>query len=741
MFSRSSLLAIAFCLLLSLYAFPQATDSSAASTPPPATPKKRLKIGVALEGGGALGLAHIGVLQWFEDHHIPVDFVAGTSMGGLVGGLYATGHSPADMRTIVEKQDWDAIIDGGTNYEDLSFRRKEDAVAYPNRLDFGLKKGFSLPPGLNSGQGVGMLIDRETLPYAHKESFNDLPIPFRCVATDLTTAKSVVFDRGSIAQAMRATMSLPGIFAPVRDGDNIYVDGGLLGNLPSDVVRNMGADVVIAIHLETAPVDPDKIQSLFSILGRSVEVVIHQSELRGLAGADLVVTVDLKNFSALEYNKAETIIARGSQAAIDKSNILSPYALDDAGWNAYLAQRTARIKTEIPVPQFVEVRGIDPQKAPNLVRFLQPLAGKPIDVFKMEDMFNRLTGIGKFESVDYWLDEKNGQTGLVVSLHEKSYAPPTVQLGFQVDGTESTNVTFTQGGRLTVMDVAGYRSEWRTDFSFGETYGISTELYRPFNATTRWFFAPNATATNSGLNFYSKNDPVALYRLHEVAGGLDIGYGFSRFTELRAGYQIGYSDAHLTLGRPDFTNISGRIGNTRIRLISDHRDDPIVPRKGYSVRSEFHWYDAYPGAHGGLPAMDAELQGFKPVSIKGSVFAAAEGGSTFGEHNIGAPIFTLGSPLRLSAYGTNELFGTQYYLFRAGYIHDLLTLPPFVGRKVYFLSAYEFGKMYGFSPESKFPTDVTAGIVAETSLGPLFVGGSVGDTGHQKWFFQLGKIF
>ncbi len=354
---------------------------------------------------------------------------------------------------------------------------------------------------------------------------------------------------------------------------------------------------------------------------------------------------------------------------------------------------------------------------------------------------NRMTGIGKFDAVDYWLTEKDGQPGLVVFLHEKSYAPPTIQLGFEVDGTESSNVTFTQAGRLTFMDIAGYRSEWRTDFTFGETYGVSTELYRPFNEFTKWFFAPNASASNSGFNFYSKSNPIALYRLHQVDGGIDVGYSFSRFTELRAGYRIGYADAHLGLGSPDFTSVSGRTGNTRIRFITDHTDDPIIPRTGYLAKTQFHWYDAYPGSSGAFPAMDAELEGFKRISIKDSLFAAAEGGSTFGNHNFGIPLYTLGAPLHLSAYGTNELFGTQYYLFRFGYIHDLWTLPPFVGRKVYFLGAYEFGKMYDFQPESKFPTDVAAGIVAETALGPLFVGGSVGDSGHQKWFFQLGRIF
>ncbi len=741
-FSRFSFAAMALFFLLPLSAFPQASDSSTtpSSGEPPAT-KRRLKIGVALEGGGALGLAHIGVLEWFEDHKIPIDYIAGTSMGGLVGGLYATGKSPAELKAIVEKQDWDTIIDGQTRYQDLSFRHKEDQRALPNRVEFGLRKGLSLPSGLNSGQGVSLLIDRETLAYTHNGSFDDFPIPFRCVATNLVTGKTVVFDHGSIAEAMRSTMSIPGVFAPVRDGDNVYVDGGLLGNLPTDVVRKMGADVVIAVHLEIAPANASKLQNLFSVLGRSVEVMIHQNELAGLAGADLVVNVDLNAFDSLDYKQAGAIIDRGSEAAAGKANILAPYTLDDAAWSAYLNRRKERLKSEVPAPQFIEVRGTGPKASQEVARFLQPLKGKPIDIHAMEDRFNQLTGIGNFDSVDYWLAEKDGQTGLIVSVHEKGYAPPSLQLGFEADGSEAKDVTFTQAGRLTFQNVAGYRSEWRTDFAFGNTYSISTELYRPFNSFSKWFFAPHTGASNAGFKFFKVNDPVALYRFHQENAGIDIGYGFDRFTELRVGYQIGYANAHLNLGAAEFVSVSGRIGDTHIHFRTDHTDDPIVPRRGYNTEATFHWYDAYPGAVEPLPALEARLEGFKTVSVKGSVFASADGGSTFGVRNTGMPLFFLGAPLRLSAYGTNELFGEQYYLFRAGYIHELATLPPFLGKKVYIVSSYEIAKMYKVPSEAKFPTDVESGVVAETALGPLFIGGSVGDSGHQKWFFQLGRVF
>jgi len=714
---------------------------SAAQDQPKPTSRHRPTIGVALEGGGALGLAHIGVLQWFEDHHIPIDYVAGTSMGGLVGGLYASGKSPQQLKELVKAQNWDVILGGSIPYEDLSFRRKEDKVAFPNSILLGLRRGLALPGGLNAGQQISLLIDRETLAYSGVKSFDDLPIPFRCVATDLVTGKQAVFKDGSLSTAMRATMAIPGLFSPVRDSEHVYVDGGLVGNMPTDVVRAMGADIVIGVHLETSPAEADKIQSLFSILGRSIDVVVAGNEIRGLANADLVVKVELQEFSALEYAKADAIVKKGIEAATQKSQLLEPYSLDDAAWTAYLDRRKERLLGALPIPQFVKVEGATPEAEVNLERFLHSEVGKQIDKNRLEGLLTRLTGIGRYDTAGYQITQQDGKVGLLVSMHEKIYAPPILQLGFEVDGSESSDVDFTLATRLTLLDVAGYRSEWRTDLIFGNTYGIASELYRPLSPASRWFFAPHASASNTNFKIYRKSDPLAEYRYYQSSIGTDIGYAFSRFSEVRMGYEVGTQNARLRLGTPEFASISGRTGATRLRYRMDHTDDPVIPRQGLDVESNFRWYDTSPGETKSFQVMDAHVGYFRPITEPASVFVISEGGTTFGSTHNGYPQFFLGGASRLSAYGTNELFGDQFYLFRTGYLHDLWTLPPLAGRKIYAIGSFEFGKMYGFPVESRFPCDVAAGILAETAVGPLILGASIGDSGHRKWFFQLGRVF
>src|SRR5438270_8516977 len=476
-------------ILLLLPPFLRAQQEAAPAAPAASTPQKpagetktpppqhRPKIGVALEGGGAMGLAHIGVLKWFEEHHIPVDYIAGTSMGGLVGGFYATGMTPEAMQKLIEGLDWRKILGDRTPYEDLSYRRKEDQRAYPNSLIFGLKHGLSAPEGLIAGHQIGLLIDRVALPYYGISSFDDMPVPFRCVATDLVGGQSHVFQEGPLAVALRSTMSIPGAFSPVHDGKAVYVDGGLLDNLPTDVVREMGAEIVIAVHLESAPVDAKDIQSVFGVLNHSVRVVLEQNELRGLAQADAVVSVPLSEYSTVDYAKSAQIMKRGYEAANARAPLLEAFALDDASWQEHQQVREARKRRDVPTPQFIEVEGTNAHEATDVTRYVKRFQGKPVNPEKLDEVLTRLTGVGRYDSSGYRLIEKNGQTGLLVDVVEKNYAPPMFQTAFEVDGSQSGNVDFTAGTRFTFMDVAGFRSEWRTYCLVGNSFVLMAELY------------------------------------------------------------------------------------------------------------------------------------------------------------------------------------------------------------------------------------------------------------------------
>ena len=265
----------------------------------PASP--RPKVGIAFEGGGALGFAHLGVLQWLEEHRIPVDYIAGTSMGGLVGGLYATGMRSAELQDLVMKIDWNEALGGTVPFEASSYRRKEDRREFQNGLEFGLRHGLTAPSGLAAGQNVTFLLDREALPYSQLKSFDDLPIPFRCVATDLVSGKAFVFKDGSLGEALRSTMSIPAVFSPVSRDGNLFADGMLMNNLPVDIVKQMGADIVIAVYLADSPYTPEGNQSLFSILNRSIGVMVAANEIHNLETADLVISVSLEGYTCRRF--------------------------------------------------------------------------------------------------------------------------------------------------------------------------------------------------------------------------------------------------------------------------------------------------------------------------------------------------------------------------------------------------------------------------------------------------------
>jgi len=706
----------------------------------PAAENRRPRIALVLEGGGALGFAHIGVLEWLEKHRIPIDNIAGTSMGALVGGMYATGKSPAEIRAIVNSIDWDATIQGQTKFQDLAYRRKEDKLAYPNRLEFGLRDGLTLPSGLNAGQAVGLVFDRAVLPYYDLKSFDDLPIPFRCVATDLVSGQPKVFDRGSLSAAMRATMSIPGLFSPVNIDGHVYSDGAAVDNLPVDIAKKMGVDIVIAVHLDLGPQDPKSIESLLGVAARNVAIMVAANELRSMKLADILLDVDMKDFTSLDFHRREEIIPYGTRAAEAKAAMLSRLSINEDEWTRYTEARAARRRTATPTPEFLAVTGTSPIKEKAIASKLSEFVGKPIDSPKLDAVLTQLSGWGYFSRLSYGLVQKDRDTGLQVRAEEKVYGPPFLDIGVTIDGTDVNNVGFGMAGRLTFLNVGSLRSEWRTDAFFGRNNGITSEYYRPFSDSGKWFVTPRGYLTRTEFDIYNERDRIAQYFQLRKGGGIDLGYALSPKAEIRVGEDVARYSTYLKLGFPIAENSSQGVAVSSVRFQYLGQDDVVIPRSGVINRSTFQWFSTSAGG-GAYPSLQTETSAFRRVTVRGSVFGVAEGGTTFGARGLDLQAFSLGGPLQLGAYGRNELLGNQYFLFQAGYLHELFRLSPLTGSTFYAAGLYEVGKVYGNPLLPSLPNDVSFALIGKTALGPVFVGGSFGDSGHRKWWFGLGRIF
>ena len=725
-------------LSVSSLAASHAEDPTAAAQ----TPAHRPRIGLVLNGGGALGLAHVGALQWLEEHHIPVDLVAGTSMGGLVGGAYATGESPAEIRKLVEGIDWDKMLGDSIAYQDLSFRRKEDEAEFPVDFQFGVKRGIVSQGGYKSGQQIQLLLNKIALPYSQVTDFNDLPIPFGCVATDLVSGKAHVFRSGSLGLALRSTMSLPGIFAPVRTGDAIYADGGLLDNLPVDVAKEMGADITVSIYLQTEPIKPDTPLSAIGVLVQSVSVMIAANQAKSLEQSDVLVTVPLVDYTTMDFQKGDAIVRKGYEAAQSKAAELEKLSVDDTTWQAYLADRTKRIR-QVPIPQFVEVSGVSKQDAARIEKALEPALQQPIDADRLSHQLTTLSSDQQLSNFSYGVaTSPTGTPGIAIGAAPEVFGRNILRPLLVVDGWDYKNVRLGVGARLTMYHFGGYGAELRNDIILGSEYVLSSEYFRPLNASRRFFVAPEFIGANAPLDLYSAKGLIAQYRNRFLGGRGDIGYFIGRSMEIRAGYTGGDQRLYPDVGNPDeYPRVKGREGETHLHFLLDRFDDPITPMSGFRLGARAEWWDAKPQAGTTFPLAELSMLGFAPISSKSSIYLGASGGSTLEENPGGLPPFSLGGSFHLPAYNTNELLTNQYFLFQGGYVRKLATLSPLTGGRILFFASADVGKAYYLEHVSHLPSDGAVGLIINSFLGPIVLGGAVGDAGHYKFYFEIGKAY
>ena len=560
------------------------------------TPAERPKIALVLSGGGARGLAHIGVLKVLREARVPVDMIAGTSMGAIVGGGYAAGLTPQQMEATVLEADWDTIFAGRPPREALHWRRKADDGRNLSKFEFGIgRDGLSLPGGALGGHELEEMLRRLSAGVQDVNDLRRLPIPFVAMATDLETGAAVELRDAPLSQAMRASMSIPGAFAPVSHEGRLLVDGGLVANLPVQVAHRMGADVVIAVNVGT-PLAPRR--SLGTALGVAQQMVNILTEKnveaskRELRAADVLIEPDFGTMTLVDFSKAAQIIALGERTARAALARLQPLAAEPHVYTAFEGRRTGRAGAQAPV-RVAEVRvaGLARTNPETVKAQVELPPDRYVSAGEIRDAVRQVNAELKFERVDYRLDTIGDARTLVIQPIEKPWGPHTLRLGGLASTNFSDEHTFYVVAAHTLTDVNAWGAEWRNELQLGNAALLSTSLYQPLGPGSRWFVQPELGVRRTSADVFSGEDVVGRVQTTTELATLQLGYTLPRFGYVGIGRALGRVHAETLIAAAPQPTVRAKADNWNAHLFVDRLDSYAFPKRGYLLNAEYAAYD------------------------------------------------------------------------------------------------------------------------------------------------------
>ena len=717
---------------------------SAASTSAAAPPDGgRPKVGLVLGGGGARGAAHIGVLRELERMRIPIDAIAGTSMGAIVGGLYATGISASELEELFASLDWVEALTDAPGRKYLSFRRKQDDEQFPIKLELGLRGGELLvPKGVIQGQKLGLLLRKLTLGASSITDFDELPIPFRAVASDIERGEAYVIGHGDLAQAIRASLSVPGVLAPVRFDDRWLVDGGLVGNLPIDIMQEMGVDIIIAVDVQFPLYPAAELQSAVTISEQMLTILMRKESLRQierLGEQDILIRPDLGLFGSTNFSEIAATIEPGANATRAMAGPLRQLAVEEAAYVAWLAKRAER-GSAAGTLDFVRVIH-DSRLAPEVLESrLHLAAGDPVDAERLEEDVNRLYGLQLFESVSYRLVTEEGRTGVQFDARSKSWGPNYLQFGVSLEDDFEGSTGFNLAVRLTRAGLNRLGAEWRTDLQVGTDPALVSEYYQPLSFDSRVFLAPKLALRQFNLNAFVMNDRVATLRISSAQAGIDMGTELGAFGEFRIGAYRGIGEARVKVGDPALPNIDFETGGVFARLRIDTLDNARFPRHG--VRADVTWNLSRPGlgADFRFDTIAAELASTWSLG-KNSLQIGLSYATTIDSDDTIQNFFPLGGFWRLSGLERGAISGPHAALTRLVYYRrvgsggGLFDMPFYLGASVEAGNVWQRRSDIGFN-SMLINGSLFAGM--DTFFGPLYLAAGFAEGGHTNFYLFLG---
>jgi len=707
----------------------------------------RPKIGLVLGGGGARGAAHIGVLRVLERERIPVDYVVGTSMGAIVGGLYASGLSADQIEQVLNSIDWSDAFDDRSPRPDRPFIRKRDDDNYLVKRDLGLDDDLSIrfPAGLIAGQKIDLILKRSTLHVDRIDDFDHLPTPFRAIATDILTGQEVVLAHGDLARSIRASMSVPALFAPVEIDGTLLVDGGVANNVPVNVVRQMGADVVIAVDVGSPGLTRDQLNSVFGITNQLTWILTARNtevQIASLKKTDTFIQPQLGEFSSANFNGARTVIPLGEEAALKKVAQLRPNGVSRDAYEAHLAARASRREPE-PVIEFVRVENDSPLSDGIIESRLTQRVGEPLDAARMDRDIALIFGLGNFENVRYAVVNEDGKTGVVVKTREKSWGPNFIQAGIQLSQTDSGDSTFNIGGQIRRPGINALNGEIRLALQIGGDPSISVGLYQPLDEQSRWFVAPRAFAGSTDYKLFTDGQRIAEYRVSTVGAELAGGYNFDTWGELAGGLRWFTGDAELRTGDPALPDYDFDGGEAFVRFRADTLDDVNFPREGLFGGIDWVTSQTALGADTDFDKVEGGLV-YATSRDRDTLNAVARVGWTASGDLPIQSLYQLGGPFRLSGLDSNALSGQYLGFARLTYfrrVNDFQLMPAYLGASLEAGNAWLDRDDIGLG-DLWYGGNLFFGV--DTPIGPLYLGGGYsqggsGDGGQFAGFLLLGR--
>jgi NTE family protein len=709
-----------------------------------AQPPHRPKVGLVLSGGGAMGIAHVGAIQELERLGIRPDIVVGTSMGSIVGGLYAAGMNGAQLQRAVESMDWDAIFDTTPPRAGLTYRQKQQQAEFPVKPSFGVVNGKpTAPEAIVSDANLLLQLRRLIGTRAAVPSFDDLPIPFRAVATDIETGKKVVLDHGDLADAMRASMSVPGVFAPQRLNGKLLVDGGMADNVPIDVAREMGADIVIVVATQGPLARAEDIRSLPQVLGQTVSLLILANErvqLATIKPTDVLVTVDTHGLGSADFKRAPELIAAGRESTIAKEADLQRLVQE-------IGRRSGAPSVAAPPPRIDYVRVVNRSRLSDqvLLRYVEPFVGKPMDAEAIIDSLQRMRALGGFTRVDYRIEERDGRTGLVVDAEQRPGDTRRLRPGLTIaaagKGHNEFNLSFEY--RMLQLDPNG--SEARFVGTVGDRKEFSAEYFKVIDRGQNWFVAPSVDLRKRPVAVYDGSGfRLGEYDLSFASATLAAGRQFGTTGELRAGMEFGRGKASLEQGEVIPRDVDIRTGQVFLSAGVDTLDNPYFPTRGVNANAKYT---------AGLTALGetANFQQVRGSALyalgfgRNAVLLSAEGGDTVQGVLPLNSVFTLGGPFSFPGYSIDELTGDTYFAARLMFRHKLASNPQSLfGLPIYLGATVVGGNTWARPSDVDFSNLRVGGsifVATDTLIGPVFFSLGAADRGRRTFYVFVGKPF